>query len=67
MSTPIPSTPDFRSSLPCKPLACYPDRLGFAIDFLHGRPPFYGSVSRNEATVHLRFVHQPPYVHDALE
>ena len=35
------------------------DTLGFAIDFLHGRPPFYGSVSRDGACVHLKFVHAP--------
>ena len=33
--------------------------LGFAIDFLHGEPPFYGSVSRDGACVHLKFVHEP--------
>jgi catechol 2,3-dioxygenase-like lactoylglutathione lyase family enzyme len=37
----------------------YRDRLGFRVDFLHGRPPFYGSVSRDDATLHLRFVHEP--------
>ena len=35
------------------------DKLGFAIDFLHGQPPFYGSVSRGAARLHLRFVHEP--------
>ena len=29
----------------------YRDRLGFAIDFLHGRPAFYGSVSRDGASI----------------
>jgi len=33
--------------------------LGFSIDFLHGDPPFYGSVSRDGACVHLKFVHEP--------
>lgn len=33
--------------------------LGFSIDFLHGEPPFYGSVSRDGACVHLKFVHEP--------
>lgn len=33
--------------------------LGFSIDFLRGTPPFYGSVSRDEARVHLKFVHAP--------
>lgn len=33
--------------------------LGFSIDFLHGEPPFYGSVSRDGACLHLKFVHEP--------
>lgn len=37
------------------------DRLGFGIDFLHGTPPFYGSVSRGEACLHLRCVDQPNF------
>ena len=40
----------------------YRDELGFVIDFLHGEPPFYGSVSRDEARIHLRFVHEPARV-----
>jgi uncharacterized glyoxalase superfamily protein PhnB len=35
------------------------DTLGFSVDFLHGHPPFYGSVSRDGACVHLKFVHEP--------
>ena len=35
--------------------------LGFSIDFLHGKPPFYGSVSRDGACVHLKFVHEPVF------
>lgn len=35
------------------------DKLGFAIDFLHGSPAFYGSVSRDGVALHLRFVHEP--------
>jgi len=38
--------------------AFYERKLGFHIDFLHGKPPFYGSVSRDAACLHLRFVHQ---------
>jgi uncharacterized glyoxalase superfamily protein PhnB len=37
----------------------FKDTLGFSIDFLHGEPPFYGSVSRDGACVHLKFVHEP--------
>ena len=35
------------------------ETLGFSIDFLHGEPPFYGAVSRDGATIHLKFVHEP--------
>ena len=38
--------------------AFYEGKLAFHIDFLHGEPPFYGSVSRDRARLHLRFVHQ---------
>jgi catechol 2,3-dioxygenase-like lactoylglutathione lyase family enzyme len=38
--------------------AFYEEKLGFHIDFLHGKPPFYASVSRDRACLHLRFVHQ---------
>src|SRR5262249_57139518 len=33
--------------------------LGFSIDSLQGEPPFYGSMSRDGACVHLKFVHEP--------
>ena len=39
--------------------AYYRDQLGFTIDFLHGTPPFYGAVSRDQSVLHLKFVHQP--------
>jgi catechol 2,3-dioxygenase-like lactoylglutathione lyase family enzyme len=39
----------------------YRDALGFSIDFLHGEPPFYGSVSRDGASLHLKFVHEPVF------
>ncbi len=41
--------------------AYYEASLGFRIDFLHGKPPFYGSVSRDGFRLHLRFVHQPNF------
>ncbi len=47
----------FVSDLP-RAAAFFRDRLGFEVDFLHGKPPFYGSVSRGEACLHLRLVHQ---------
>lgn len=36
----------------------YAEKLGFEIDFLHGDPPFYGSVSRDRSCLQLRFVHE---------
>jgi len=42
--------------------AFYRDALGFSIGFLHGEPPFYGSVSRDGACLHLKFVHEPVLV-----
>jgi catechol 2,3-dioxygenase-like lactoylglutathione lyase family enzyme len=36
----------------------YESKLGFHVDFLHGKPPFYGSVWRDRACLHLRFVHE---------
>ena len=39
--------------------AFFQAKLGFEIDFLHGLPPFYGSVSRDGIKLHLRFVHEP--------
>ena len=41
--------------------ASFREKLGFEIDFLYGTPPFYGSVSRGEICLHLRFVHQPNF------
>lgn len=48
----------FVSDVP-RAAAFFGDKLGFQIDFLHGEPPFYGSVSRDGACIHLRFVHGP--------
>ena len=41
--------------------AFFREKLGFAVDFLHGTPPFYGSVSRGEACLHLRCVYEPNF------
>jgi catechol 2,3-dioxygenase-like lactoylglutathione lyase family enzyme len=41
--------------------AFFREKLGFEFDFLYGTPPFYGSVSRGEARLHLRFVQQPNF------
>lgn len=45
----------------------YRDKLGFAIEFLHGHPPFYGSVVRDGACIHLRFVHEPAFAPGLVE
>lgn len=37
-------------------LAFYTDKLGFALDFAHGKPPFYAQVSRDRARIALRLV-----------
>jgi len=41
--------------------AFYRDGLGFTVDFLYGAPPFYGSVSRDGACLHLRCVERPNF------
>ena len=61
-----PQTPRLTGALPVIFVASvtasaqfFNQTLGFSIDFLHGEPPFYGSVSRDGATIHLKFVHEP--------
>lgn len=44
-----------------KSAAFYRDKLGFTVEFLHGHPPFYGSVARDNARLHLKWVHQPVF------
>ena len=39
-------------------------KLGFAIDFVHGDPPFYGQVRRDNAQLALRLVCEPVFVGD---
>lgn len=41
--------------------AFFREKLGFQVDFLHGSPPFYGSVSRGHACLHLRCVREPNF------
>jgi catechol 2,3-dioxygenase-like lactoylglutathione lyase family enzyme len=36
-------------------------KLGFAVDFLYGDPPFYGQVTRDNARFALRLVHEPVF------
>ncbi|TJW77914.1 MAG: VOC family protein, partial [Mesorhizobium sp.] len=39
-------------------------KLGFAIDFVYGDPPFYGQVIRDKAQLALRLVCEPVFVGD---
>ena len=41
--------------------AYFRDKLGFAIDFLYGEPPFYGAVSRDGVCIHFRCVREPNF------
>ena len=45
----------------------FQEKLGFAIDFLHGSPPFYGAVSRDGVCLHLRFVRRLFFAQAAAE
>jgi uncharacterized glyoxalase superfamily protein PhnB len=45
----------------------YQSKLGFRTDFLHGKPPFYASVSRDGICLHLRHVHRPNFVELAAQ
>jgi catechol 2,3-dioxygenase-like lactoylglutathione lyase family enzyme len=47
--------------------AFFERKLGFEIDFLHGLPPFYASVSRDGVCLHLRFVHEPIFAKMAAQ
>jgi hypothetical protein len=42
-------------------------KLGFAIDFVYGDPPFYGQVKRDNARLALRLVCEPVFVGDIRE
>jgi uncharacterized glyoxalase superfamily protein PhnB len=55
------ATPIFFVSDVPRAAAYFRDQLGFEVDFLHGAPPFYGSVSRGGACLHLRLVHRPTF------
>ncbi len=36
-------------------------KLGFVVDYIYGDPPFYGQVSRDNARLALRLVHEPVF------
>ena len=45
----------------------YADKLGFAVAFVYGDPPFYGQVTRDHARLNLRVVGEPVFVGDVRE
>lgn len=42
----------------------FTSKLGFAVDFVYGDPPFYGMVKRNRARLCMRLVCEPVFVGD---
>lgn len=44
--------------------AFFTEKLGFAVDFIYGQPPFYGQVVRDTARLALRLVCEPVFVGD---
>jgi catechol 2,3-dioxygenase-like lactoylglutathione lyase family enzyme len=45
----------------------YTGKLGFAVDFVYGDPPFYGQVTRDNARLALRHVDEPVFAGDVRE
>jgi catechol 2,3-dioxygenase-like lactoylglutathione lyase family enzyme len=45
----------------------YADKLGFAVDFVYGDPPFYGQVTRDNARLSFRHVDEPVFAGDVRE
>ena len=42
----------------------YTNKLGFAVEFVYGDPPYYGQVIRDNARLNLRVVFEPVFVAD---
>jgi uncharacterized glyoxalase superfamily protein PhnB len=42
----------------------YTNKLGFAVEFMYGDPPYYGQVVRDNARLNLRLVFEPVFVAD---
>ena len=45
----------------------YTSKLGFAVDFVYGDPPYYGQVTRDHARLALRVVGEPVFAGDIRE
>ncbi|MCE0498821.1 MAG: VOC family protein [Methylacidiphilales bacterium] len=43
-----------------KAVAYYKTKLRFKVDYLYGEPPFYGMITRDGASFHLRHVDKQP-------
>jgi catechol 2,3-dioxygenase-like lactoylglutathione lyase family enzyme len=56
---PVLYVSDFAGSL-----AFFTEKLGFAVDFTYGEPPFYGVIQRDRARLCLRRVAGPVFVGD---
>jgi len=47
--------------------AFFADKLGFAVAFVYGDPPFYGQVTRDQAKLNLRVVGEPVFAGNIRE
>ena len=47
--------------------AFFAEKLGFAVVFTYGEPPFYGQVRRGKALLNLRLICEPVFVGDIRE
>ena len=45
----------------------FTSKLGFAVDFIYGDPPFYAQVSRDNARIALRYMEEPVFAGDIRE
>jgi uncharacterized glyoxalase superfamily protein PhnB len=45
----------------------YTNKLGFAVEFIYGDPPFYGQVRRDNARLNFRLVCEPVFVEGIRE
>jgi catechol 2,3-dioxygenase-like lactoylglutathione lyase family enzyme len=45
----------------------YTDKLGFAVDFVYGDPPFYAQVTRDNARLSFRHIDEPVFAGDVRE
>src|ERR1700682_5356824 len=42
----------------------YTNKLGFAVEFIYGDPPYYGQVVRDNARLNFRLVFEPVFARD---